>query len=71
MGVKMKAVKFIEYANTYQNNIPFTHTCMLRVRWKKKDMLHISYTHSHLHYIDIVRVYVLYFLSLILLKYRS
>lgn len=35
----MKAVKFIEYANTYQNNIPFTHTCMLRVRWEKKDML--------------------------------
>lgn len=30
MGVKMRADKFIEYANTYQNNIPFTHTCMLR-----------------------------------------
>lgn len=66
MGVKMKAVKFIEYANTYQNNIPY-----VACKMEKKDMLHISYTHSHLHYIDIVRVYVLYFMSLILLKYRS
>lgn len=63
----MRADKFIEYANTYQNNIPFTQ--ILRERWEKKDMLHISYTHSHLHYIDIVLVYILHFLSLILLKY--
>lgn len=41
-GVKMRADKFIEYANTYQHNIPFTQ--ILRERWEKRYAAHFLYT---------------------------